>query len=54
MDFFKTPGSGSMKYSLLILTGLLVVSLFLATRLKESTLLTEEKPVGSTQDQLSS
>ena len=45
MDFFKTPGTGSMTYSLLILTGLLIMSFFLATRLKESTLLTKEKPV---------
>ncbi len=48
MDFFKTPGTGSMTYSLLILTGLLIMSFFLATRLKESTLLTKEKPVETT------
>jgi hypothetical protein len=54
MDFFKTPGSGSMKYSLLILTGLLLLSLLLATRLKESTLLTEEKTVETPPDQPSS
>jgi len=44
MDFFKTPGTGSMTYSLLILTGLLMISFLLATRLRESTLLTKEKP----------
>jgi Na+(H+)/acetate symporter ActP len=43
MDFFKTPGNGSMTYSLVILTGLLILSFLLATRLRESKLLTEEK-----------
>jgi hypothetical protein len=45
MDFFKAPGSGSMTYSLLILTGLLILSFLLAIRLKESNLLTKENPV---------
>jgi MFS family permease len=45
MDFFKAPGSGSMTYSLLILTGLLFLSFLLAIRLKESNLLTKENPV---------
>jgi MFS family permease len=48
MDFFKNTGSGSMTYSLLIMTGMLIMSFFLATRLKESTLLTEKKPVETT------
>jgi MFS family permease len=43
MDFFKTPGNGSMTYSLVILTGLLILSFLLATRLRESKLLTEAK-----------
>jgi hypothetical protein len=53
MDFFKSPGNGSMTNSLLILTGLLVMSVLLATRLKESTLLTERKPAetAATSDQ---
>ena len=45
MDFFKSPGNGSMTSSLLILTGLLILSFLLATRLRESKLLIEEKPV---------
>ena len=45
MDIFKTPGTGSMTTSLLILTGLLILSFLLATRLRESKLLTEEKAV---------
>jgi MFS family permease len=48
MDFFKSPGNGSMTSSLLILTGLLILSFLLATRLKESALLTEKKPVETT------
>jgi len=44
MDLFKTSANGSMTNSLMILTGLLIMSFFLATRLKESTLLTEKKP----------
>ena len=42
MDSFKSPGSGSMTSSLVVLIGLMVLSLFLSTRLKEShTALTE-------------
>jgi len=48
MDFFKSPGNGSMTSSLLILTGLLILSFLLATRLRESALLTEKKPVETT------
>jgi MFS family permease len=48
MDFFKTPGTGSMTYSLVILTVLLILSFLLATRLKESKLLTEEKTAETT------
>ena len=44
MDFFKSPINGSMTYSLLILTVLLVISFLLATRLKESSLLSEKRP----------
>jgi MFS family permease len=44
MDYFKSPVNGSMTISLLILTALLVVSVLLATRLKESNLLIEKKP----------
>ena len=44
MDFFKNPTTGSMTNSLLILTGLLFLSLILATRLKESSILHNEKP----------
>jgi cyanate permease len=39
MDFFKTPGTGSMTWSLMILTGLLFISFLMATRLRESHLL---------------
>ncbi len=49
MDFFKTPGSGSMTYSLVILTGLLILSFLLAIRLRESKLLTEEKAAETNQ-----
>ncbi len=41
MDALKSPSSGSMTTSLLILTGLLVVSLVLATRLREADLITD-------------
>jgi cyanate permease len=40
MDSFKTPGSGSMTASLLVLVGLMVLGLLISTRLKESSLLT--------------
>ncbi|HTX88674.1 MAG TPA: MFS transporter [Bacteroidales bacterium] len=39
MDTFKVPGTGSMTPSLLVLVALMIVSLLLATRLKESQLL---------------
>jgi sugar phosphate permease len=41
MDSFRSPGTGAMTPSLIVLIGLVVISLFLCTRLKESTLLTE-------------
>ena len=43
MDFFKSPVNGSMTTSLVILTGLLLLSFILATSLRESILLTKEK-----------
>jgi cyanate permease len=42
MDAFKDPETGSMTASLLVLVGLMVVGLVLATRLRESALLTGE------------
>ncbi len=39
MDAFKSPGTGSMTLSLVILAGLLFISFLFAMRLKESTLL---------------
>ena len=41
MDALKSPATGSMTVSLLILTGLMALALLLATRLKESKVLTE-------------
>ena len=41
MDAFKSPSTGSMTLSLLILTGLMGLALLLATRLNESNTLTE-------------
>ncbi len=41
MDSFRTPATGSMTASLIVLIGLMVLSLLLSTRLKESTLLKE-------------
>jgi MFS family permease len=40
MDSFRSPGTGSMTPSLVVLIGLMVLSVLLCTRLKESTLLT--------------
>ena len=40
MDSFKSPTTGSMTPSLVVLIGLMILSLFLGTRLRESTLLT--------------
>jgi MFS family permease len=39
MDSFKSPETGSMTLPLIVLIGLMVISLFLSTRLKESALL---------------
>ena len=39
MDVLKSPATGSMTLSLLILTGLMALALFLAKRLKESEVL---------------
>ena|SRR3990170_1469319 len=44
MDSFKTPGTGSMTASLLVLVGLMVLGLLISTRLKESSLLTGKLP----------
>ena len=42
MDLFKSPETGSMSLSLVILTGLMLLGLFLCTRLRESPLLITE------------
>ncbi len=42
MDSFKSPGTGSMTPSLVVLIGLMVLSLLLCTRLRESTTLMTE------------
>lgn len=42
MDSFKSPGTGSMAPSLVVLIGLMVLSLLLCTRLRESTTLMTE------------
>ncbi|HEY5506229.1 MAG TPA: MFS transporter, partial [Coriobacteriia bacterium] len=39
MDAFKVPGTGSMTPSLLVMIGLMLAALLVATRLKESELL---------------
>jgi MFS family permease len=39
MDIFKSPQTGSMTLPLIMLTGLMVLGLFLCTRLKEATTL---------------
>jgi len=41
MDWLRLPVSGSMTYSLLILIGLVFISMFVCTRLKESKMLTD-------------
>ena len=46
MDALKSPVTGSMTTSLLILTGLIVVCLLLATRLRESALIAAEDDSG--------
>jgi len=43
MDGFKAPGTGSMTLPLVVLLGLLVLNLLLATRLKESALMSGSK-----------
>jgi cyanate permease len=43
MDQFKSPGTGSMTPSLVVLIGLLAIGALLATRLRESTLITEDE-----------
>ena len=40
MDSFKSPATGSMTLPLVVLIGLMVLGMFLSTRLRESTLLT--------------
>jgi len=43
MDCFKSPATGSMTSSLVVLIGLVVLGLLLCTRLKESAMLTENR-----------
>ncbi len=43
MDSFKSPLTGSMTPALIVLIGLMVLSLFLSTRLKESALMMENR-----------
>ena len=42
MDSFKSPGTGSMTFFLVVLMGLMVLSIILGTRLRESTALMTE------------
>jgi cyanate permease len=42
MDLLKSPSTGSMTLSLLVLAGLMGIALLLATRLKESKILTDQ------------
>jgi len=42
MDSFKSPETGSMTSPLVVLIGLMVLSLLLCTRLRESPLMTEK------------
>jgi hypothetical protein len=44
MDQFKVPGTGSMSPSLVVLIGLLALGALLATRLRESALITGREP----------
>jgi cyanate permease len=44
MDQFKIPGTGSMSPSLIVLIGLLALGAVLATRLRESALITRREP----------
>ena len=43
MDSFKSPGTGAMTPSLLVMIGLLVVSLLVSTRLREAKTLAAER-----------
>jgi MFS family permease len=43
MDSFKSPTTGSMTKPLIVLIGLIVISLFLSTLLKESSLISNKK-----------
>lgn len=47
MDSFKSPATGSMVTPLLVLIGLMVFSLLLSIRLKESALITEKEAPGA-------
>jgi hypothetical protein len=44
MDQFKVPSTGSMSPSLVVLIGLLAFGALLATRLRESAMITEREP----------
>jgi MFS family permease len=43
MDLFKSPATGSMTLPLIVLIGLMVLSMLLCTRLKESTLIAKQE-----------
>ncbi len=43
MDLFKSPATGSMTLPLIVLIGLMVLSMLLCTRLKESTLIVKQE-----------
>lgn len=43
MDSFKSQSTGSMTYPLMVLIGLIVISMFLSTFLKESRLISNKK-----------
>jgi LPXTG-motif cell wall-anchored protein len=50
MDSFKNPDTGSMNASLLVLAGLMLVGILLATRLKEAPLLVGDVSKGENAD----
>ena len=50
MDSFKNPQTGSMTASLLVLAGLMLIGLLLATRLKEAKLLVGDGPINDQAD----
>jgi len=50
MDSFKNPQTGSMTASLLVLAGLMLIGLLLATRLKEAKLLVGDDPINDQAD----